>query len=335
MLADRRSRNRRRTNQALLVLVPLAVATGIYANTIGTDWWLDPATVHGLVAAAVVILTPWKAPIVQRGLGRRRPGRGTSVLLLVAVASTVTSGLAHAATGVSRLGPLTTMQVHIGSGLTALILVVAHYRLHPVPVRRIDLERRSFMSAGLLGAAATGVYVAWEGTLTALGAARRRFTGSHERGSFDPTAMPVTSWLDDDVQRISADAWTLTIDGSRLTFDDLRALPADDITATLDCTSAWYSTQVWSAIPLDQLVDTNRRSIEVRSITGYIRTFPTRDLDHLWLAIGVGGQSLSAGHGFPARIVAPDRRGFWWVKWVTSIKSTDRPWWWQVPFPTT
>ncbi|MDT5134639.1 MAG: hypothetical protein QOE41_3950, partial [Mycobacterium sp.] len=33
------------------------------------------------------------------------------------------------------------------------------------------------------------------------------------------------------------------------------------------------------------------------------------------------------------RIVAPGRRGFWWVKWVASVEVVDEPWWWQPPFP--
>jgi len=76
-----------------------------------------------------------------------------------------------------------------------------------------------------------------------------------------------------------------------------------------------------------RLVDPgDARSIEVRSATGYARRFPTRDLDRLWLVTHVDGEPLTAGHGFPARIVAPDRRGFWWVKWVVRIQTSNVPW---------
>ncbi len=77
------------------------------------------------------------------------------------------------------------------------------------------------------------------------------------------------------------------------------------------------------------------RSVVVNSQTGYARRFPARDTDSLWLVTHVGGRPLSAGHGFPARIVAPGRRGFWWVKWVTDIHTSDVPWWVQLPFPAT
>ncbi|MGH2675460.1 MAG: molybdopterin-dependent oxidoreductase, partial [Actinomycetota bacterium] len=44
---------------------------------------------------------------------------------------------------------------------------------------------------------------------------------------------------------------------------------------------------------------------------------------------------LDPGHGYPARIVAPGRRGFWWVKWVERVELSPVPWWWQWPFPLT
>lgn len=340
-MADRSSpgAKRRRTNQALLLLVPLAVLTGLFSNTIGVRWTVPPATVHGIVAVAIALLTPWKAPIVQRGLGRGRPGQWSSLALLGFIAAALLSGLAHSSGLAARIGPLTIMQIHIGSALLALALVVAHYRRHPVPIRRPDLERRAFLTgAGLAGAAGVA-WLGWEGVLRVTGArgARRRFTGSHERGSFDPTAMPVTSWFDDTVQHIASDEWGVMVDGTLLRLGDLAELPHDDVTAILDCTSGWYSEQVWTGVRLDRLVatDTDKRSIDVTSATGYGRRFPTRDLDKLWLVTKAGGRPLSAGHGFPARIVAPGRRGFWWVKWVVAIESTDTPSWRQLPFPIT
>lgn len=71
----------------------------------------------------------------------------------------------------------------------------------------------------------------------------------------------------------------------------------------------------------------------VTSRTGYARRFPVRDVPHLLLATGYEGRPLAARHGSPARLVAPGRRGFWWVKWVTGIEVSDLPWWRQSPFP--
>lgn len=331
------NRASRPTNLALLFLVPIAVLTGLFANTIGLNWILDPATIHGAVAIAIALLTPWKSIVVRKGLAHRR-SRWASLLLLGLVLTTVSSGLIHSTGLTDRIGPLTVMQVHIGSAVIALVLLVSHYRSHPVRPRATDLDRRAFLRAGGIGVAAGAVWLGWEGVNHGLGlrGADRRFTGSHERGSFDPSGLPATSWLDDRVQHIDPGEWRLTVDGRLLSLDDVAAIPHDDLTAILDCTSGWYSEQVWTGLRLDRIVTAGeRRSLEVRSATGYARRFPTTDLERLWLVTQIGGEPLAPGNGFPARIVAPGRRGFWWVKWVTQITTSDLPWWVQSPFPVT
>lgn len=328
----------RRTNLALLVLLPLAVLTGLFSNAIGSDWPLHPSAAHGTVAVAVLLLAPWKSVIVRRGLRRRTPGRWNSLVLLFLVLSSLVTGFLHAAGYQGGIGPLTVMQVHIGGAVIALVLVIAHYRSHPVRPRGPDLDRRSFLSiVGLVGAASVTL-LAWEATLGAVGlpGGKRRFTGSHQRGSFQPGHMPVTQWLDDRVQHIPAGEWALRVGRQSLTLAEVEALPRRDLTAILDCTSGWYSEQVWSGVRLDRLVEpATCRSVEVRSATGYARRFPARDLHRIWLVTHVGGAPLSPAHGYPARMVAPGRRGFWWVKWVTDITPSDLPWWVQSPFPVT
>lgn len=146
----------------------------------------------------------------------------------------------------------------------------------------------------------------------------------------------MTSWLDDAVQRIDPEVWTLTVDGRAYRLPDIEAMPQESFDAVLDCTSAWYSEQTWSGVRLDHIVDVgDRRSLVVRSQTGYSRRFPARDVERTWLITHIGGKPLGEGHGYPARIVAPDRRGFWWVKWVVEIHTSDVPWWLQLPFPAT
>ena len=329
----------RRTNVALLWLLPAAVVTGLVANTAGTRWGIHPSVYHGTVALAVLILAPWKQVVIRRGLAESEPVPWVSVGLLTMVATTLATGLAHAIGYRGRIGPLTLMQVHIGGALSALVLLWAHYRKHPARVRRdVDLERRALMRTAGFALASVAAWLSFEGVLDLVGArgGERRFTGSHERGSFDPNGFPVTSWLDDRVQRIDGSEWMLSIDGVSWTLDDVASVPTQELDAVLDCTSAWYTEQTWTGVRLDQLVTmVGRRSLEVRSSTGYARRFPMRDLESLWLVTHVGGEPLSAGHGYPARIVAPGRRGYWWVKWVVSINTSDVPWWIQSPFPAT
>ncbi len=218
-------------------------------------------------------------------------------------------------------------------------LAVWHLRARQLAARTVNRDRRALLRAGaLLGGAGLGY--AMLGAVARLAAwpgAERRFTGSHLRG--DGQAFPVTQWLNDQVPRIDGEAWALQVRTSageqRWPRGQLAAL-AEEVTATLDCTGGWYATVVWSGVPLSRLLaGATGRSILVRSATGYTRRFPLADAARLWVATGAAGSPLTAGHGFPARIVAPGRRGFWWVKWLTEITVEDRPWWWQSPFPLT
>lgn len=329
---------RRYTNLALAGLLSVAVATGLIAQAVGTEWGRIPVVVHGAAALGLLTLVPWKSQIIGKGLRRRRRGAGRwwSLALAATTLLTVATGIAQMSGAVTRLGPLTTMQLHIGSAVATAALAVAHYVRHPVRPRRTDLSRRTFLRTAVLGIGSGMAWVGAEGIARVAGwpGAGRRFTGSHERGSGDPAAMPATQWFTDEIQRIDPDRWEVQVGDLTLTNDDVTTLPVETVTATLDCTSGWYAEQEWRGVRLDRLLDVSEAtSIEVRSVTGYSRRFPAGDASRLWLAFDVGGAPLSAGHGFPARLVAPGRRGFWWVKWVGEITTSDLPWWLQPPFP--
>ena len=222
--------------------------------------------------------------------------------------------------------------------MAAVLVAVVHYRLHPVRPRRTDLDRRAFLRAAAVAVGAVAAVTAWETGLDIgrLTGSTRRFTGSLERASGTPDAMPVVAWLDDRVPSIDPERWRLRVGDAELDLATVRAMPHEPVAAVLDCTGGWFSRQTWEGVRLDRLIDRASgrwRSVEVRSATGYALRFPLRDLDRLWLVTRAGGVPLSAGHGFPARLVAPERRGFWWVKWVVSIRPSAIPWWVQSPFP--
>jgi hypothetical protein len=182
-------------------------------------------------------------------------------------------------------------------------------------------------------------WVSFEGALRWLDlpGGRRRFTGSHEIGSFDPAALPATQWLDDRPPVVPGEHRVWFTAGGRewsLSTEDLDQ--CQKLVATLDCTSGWYSIQEWEGVSLADLIPPGAEgSILVTSLTGYRRRFPLREARGLLLATRLGGDLLSASHGAPVRLVAPDRRGFWWVKWVASVRIDQRPAWWQSPFPMT
>ena len=271
--------------------------------------------------------------------------RVASLALVVGLVATMALGLLWSIGGSYSWWLFSGMSWHIYAGVAIVPLLVWHswYMLEQVSRLPCGIERRLALRA--LGLAAAG-FLGWQlierSTAAAeLPGSERRFTGSYGRGEFTGNAFPRVSWLNDNPSRIDVDNWELRITGAvdrpmALRYGDLESQA--EVTATLDCTGGWHTTQRWSgprvADILDQAVPSSQaRSIVVRSVTGYYRRYAMRDVDGLILATHVTGEQLSHGHGFPARLVAPGRRGFEWVKWVTEIEVDETPSWWQPPLP--
>jgi len=330
----------RRTNLALLALLAAAFATGWLAFAFGTAPARWSLVVHALGGFAILALLPWKSIVVRRSLRRTRPARWASLTLAVLVLASLAGGLLHS-TGLLRWwGPYTAMELHVGAAIAAVPFAIWHVLVGPVRPRLVDLSRRNLLRGGVLVGAAGAGYAASELAvrLTGLPGAGRRFTGSYEAGSFDPDLMPVSSWLFDAIPAIDPDSWRLRVvtpTGIRewgyadlLRFDDRRR-------AVLDCTGGFWSEQDWSGVLLSRLVPDPSSAVSVRVIshTGYDRRFDVSQLPDLLLALRLGDRPLSPDHGAPARLVVPNERGFWWVKWVWTIELDMLPTWWQLPFP--
>jgi len=331
---------RRWTNLALFGLLGIAFTTGwvaFFFDTAPSRWSL---IVHASSGYAIVALTPWKAVIAAHGIQRRRPGWWASLVFTGLVIASVFAGILHSTGLVISVGAISAMEVHVGAALVAIPFVIWHVLARRIPMRAVDLSRRSLLRAGALLTGAGLSYAAGEGVvrLLTLPGSMRRFTGSYEYGSLQPAQLPVTQWIADSVPVIEPAAWRLTIQaGTRTrdwTYGELLAFD-DRVRATLDCTGGFYSTQDWSGVWLSRLLPAGapRDSLHIRSVTGYDRRFAARDAGRLLIATRLGGMPLDPGHGFPVRLVAPDRRGYWWVKWVTAISVDELPSWWQLPFP--
>ena len=332
---------RRWTNHALFVLLGLAFTTGWVAFFYGTAPSRASLIIHAVSGYAIIALTPWKAVIAARGIQRRRPGWWASLVFTALVSTSVVAGILHSTGVLVAVGAISAMEVHVGAALAAVPFVAWHVFARRIPVRAVDFSRRSLLRAGALLAGAGLTYGAGETAvrLLSLPGSARRFTGSYEYGSLEPAQLPVTQWLFDAVPALDAATWRLTVRAGQVvrewTYRELLAFD-DRVRATLDCTGGFYSTQDWSGVWLSRLLPAGAAegSLHVQSFTGYDRRFAIGDAGRLLIATGLGGMPLDPGHGFPLRLVAPERRGYWWVKWVTAITVEELPTWWQLPFPT-
>lgn len=334
----------RRTNVGLLALLLLAGATGALAYGVGTPLPARVVTAaHGAAGLGLLLLAPWKAVVVRRAWRRPAGTRGAGgVSLGVATLLTLLTGVLHA---VGVTGPwswsagVPVLHLHVAAGVGTGALVVVHAWGRRQRPRATDLGRRGLLRAGALGAGAVALWSAGEGLLRLAGApgAERRGTGSVERGTGDPAAMPVTQWFTDTVPTESGRTVELVAVGGRTRLRAADLDRGDTATAVLDCTGGWYAEQQWRGVRLDRLLAgldlPGGGSVDVVSVTGYRRRLPLADAGSLLLATHCAGAPLSAGHGAPVRLVAPGRRGYWWVKWVARVEVVDAPWWAQPPVP--
>jgi hypothetical protein len=141
---------------------------------------------------------------------------------------------------------------------------------------------------------------------------------------------------------VNASTWRLNLPTRSLTYDQLLALPADQLELTLECISndiggtlisngMWKGPRVSDVLALTT-VPSDAVWMLMESADGYTESFRLSELtpDHL-LATHLNGAPLTPEHGFPARFLFPGHYGMKQPKWVTRIRfsATDQAGYWE------
>lgn len=332
---------RRLTNLLLYLLVVAEVVTGILG-------WLLPEArafllydLHRLFGAALLVLLFWKQIVVRsslrRRLGRRPADRSVLVGALTGLALLGTLGLGLAWTlqlvSFDWLWGYSPLNIHVFLALGMLPLLLWHLlrRRQRGSLARDLVTRRSALQLVGLAIGAAFAWQALERVADARAAAgSRRASGSKHAGSFSGNDFPVTIWQLDRVPSLDLASWRLAVGGhvaapAAFSYADLDWFESRELTTVIDCTGGWWSEQVWQGVAVDDIlaasgVAADASAVEVISVTGHRWTFPLDELRGALLATRVGGETLTPGHGYPARLVAPGRRGFQWIKWVDRLE---------------
>ena len=330
----------RLTDWSLALAAGVALGSGLISLVSGHPEQWPVFALHGMAGLWLLLLLWGK---VRRVLPRLvRPQRWDRATLLGAVALLAVtlagaSGVWWVLGGDLWAGGFNLLNWHIVLGIALTLAIAAHMLARARPLRARDVRgRRQVLRFGAL---LLGGVVLWPvqqalGRQLGLPGGRRRFTGSREAGSYAGNAFPATSWVADQPLAISAERWRLVVGGVvarplALDYAELAAL-GDEVEATLDCTGGFYSTQVWRGALVGRLLERagplpQARWVRFISVTGYRWSLPLAEARAALLATHVGGERLSHEHGAPARLVAPGRRGFEWVKWVTRIEVLAAP----------
>jgi DMSO/TMAO reductase YedYZ molybdopterin-dependent catalytic subunit len=114
-----------------------------------------------------------------------------------------------------------------------------------------------------------------------------------------------------------------------LSLDDLHALDQRDATLPIACVDGWSASKTWTGVPLRDLLAmagaADDAEVTVHSLQQR-RAYRSSDLDVVQahdpdtlLALRVEGETLHLDHGYPLRLIAPNRPGVLQTKWVTRV----------------
>ncbi len=137
------------------------------------------------------------------------------------------------------------------------------------------------------------------------------------------------------VEAATSPDYRLTVTGAVpqdlvLTLDELRALDQHEATLPIACVEGWSKSAHWRGVRLRDLLaiagagegaECTVRSLQQRGAfrTSTVNRNHAGDRDTL-LALELNGEVLHLDHGYPVRLIAPNRPGVDQTKWVTEVR---------------
>ena len=222
--------------------------------------------------------------------------------------------------------------VHIGVKLPVIRTALGAPVEHPdhdrdpsAPTRRRVL-RAAFAASGLAVVLTAGQTVPW----------LRRVSAFSVRPGDGPQDLPVNrTAAGAGADKTAVDpAWRLEITaGDRtvsLTRDELLAMPQSTHRLPIACVEGWSRNATWTGVPLRDLLalvgadarsDVVVRSLQTKGAFGSSRVVGNVvDDGRTLLALELNGGTLDIDHGYPARLIAPNRPGVFQTKWINRIE---------------
>ncbi|HEX4491290.1 MAG TPA: molybdopterin-dependent oxidoreductase [Acidimicrobiia bacterium] len=223
--------------------------------------------------------------------------------------------------------------VHGGAKWTVMRRALAR----PGPVARAesapaDGERRALLVSAFGGAVAATLFTVGQ-TVRPL---QRLALLAPRRPESGPQGFPVNRSAAEAgvTETARASSYRLQVVGAvqrrmELRLDELAAMPQASATLPIACVDGWSTSQRWTGVRVRDLLAAAGASPDARVTVESLqkrRSYRTSELDR-WqahdpdtlLATTVNGDPLDLDHGYPLRLIGPDRPGVMQTKWVTRL----------------
>jgi DMSO/TMAO reductase YedYZ molybdopterin-dependent catalytic subunit len=231
--------------------------------------------------------------------------------------------------------------IHIGAKASVVRASLAHTPREgeaPEPATDAPAPPGSLTRRQLLGATAGASLVLTLATVgqtfTPLGPVARL---AQRRPGVGPQGLPVNKTARSaGVLDLAVDpAYRLVVDGRvgrplALSLDELQAMPQHTVALPIACVEGWSATATWTGVRVRDLLaeadaDSADRTVDVESLQpqgryrrSQLNPSHTSDADTI-LALRIDGEALHIDHGFPVRLLGPNRPGVLQTKWVSRL----------------
>ncbi|ELZ98999.1 oxidoreductase molybdopterin binding protein [Haloferax mucosum ATCC BAA-1512] len=137
---------------------------------------------------------------------------------------------------------------------------------------------------------------------------------------------------------IDADEWSLTVTGAvdnavSYSYANIAEMEVEHRFVSLRCVGEALNGKkmdnaLWTGVPIMDLVEpagpADECCVMLRAADGFYESFPRSALEDGFLAVGMNGEPLPRGHGYPARALIPGHWGEINVKWLTEIELLEQ-----------
>jgi DMSO/TMAO reductase YedYZ molybdopterin-dependent catalytic subunit len=218
--------------------------------------------------------------------------------------------------------------VHVGATVATTRRALARTNVPPA----VAADRRRFLggvavTGGIAALASAGSTISWLSPVSFL---------AQRRPGVGPQGLPInkTARAAGVEALATAPDYRLVVRGRvrdelTLSLADLRALPQREAELPIACVEGWSASARWRGVPVRHLLDlagapphatVTVRSLQQRGLYGEsaLNRFQSQDRDTL-LALTLDGEDLHLDHGYPVRLIGPNRPGATQTKWVHEV----------------
>lgn len=163
---------------------------------------------------------------------------------------------------------------------------------------------------------------------------REKEIREYEGARLDPTIGPRDNSIKG-IQNVNIETYSLKITGLvdktvDLKYQDVLDLDSYERKITLYCVEGWDATILWKGVLIEDLLNISGISSEANTIIfhavdGYTTSLPLETIidNELILAYSANGLELPPEMGYPFIVVAEDKLGYKWARWVSEIEISD------------